>query len=64
MKPICAVANRSENVLGIILPSVQQQTNGVNLSFFATAFAVGILNGFAEVGKRFDIRKISSHLHK
>ena len=51
-------------MLGIILPSVQQQPNGVDCGVFAIAFAVDILNGFAEIGKRFDVGKMRSHLLK
>ena len=64
MKQICDLAHCSESVLGIILPSVQQQPNGVDCSVLAIAFAVDILNGFAETGKRFDVEKMRSHLFK
>ena len=64
MKQICDLAHCSESVLGIILPSVQQQPNGVDCSVLAIAFAVDILNGFAETGKRFDVGKMRSHLLK
>ena len=64
MKQICDLAHCSESVLGIILPSVQQQPNGVDCGVFAIAFAVDILNGFAEIGKRFDVGKMRSHLLK
>ena len=64
MKQICDLAHCSESVLGIILPSVQQQPNGVDCSVLAITFAVDILNGFSETGKRFDVRKMRSHLHK
>ena len=64
MKQICDLAHCSESVLGIILPSVQQQPNGVDCSVLAIAFAVDILNGFAETGKRFDVGKMRSHLYK
>ena len=64
MKQICDLAHCSESVLGIILPSVQQQPNCVDCGVFAIAFAVDILNGFAEIGKRFDVGKMRSHLLK
>ena len=64
MKQICDLAHCSESVLGIILPSVQQQPNCVDCGVFAIAFAVDILNGFAEIGKRFDVGKIRSHLER
>ena len=49
---------------GIILSRVQQQLNGVDCGVFAIAFAADILNGFAEIGKRFDVGKMRSHLLK
>ena len=58
------LAHCSENVSGIVLPSVQQHPNGVDCGVFAIAFAVDILNGFAEIGKRFDVGKIRSHLER
>ena len=64
MKQICDLAHWSESVLGIILPSVQQQPDGVVWSVFAVAFAVDILNGFAEIGKRFDVGTMRTHLLK
>ena len=64
MKLICDLAHCSESVLKIIPPSVQQQPNGVDCGVFAIAFAVDILNGFAEIGKRFDVGKMRSHLLK
>ena len=64
MKQICDLAHCSESVLGIILPSVQQQPNGVDCGVFAISFAFDILNGFAEIGKRFDVGKIRSHLER
>ena len=59
LKPIhtCDLAHCSESVLEIVLPSVQQEPNGVDCGVFAIAFAVDILNRFAEIGKRFDVRK-------
>ena len=59
MKQICDLAHCSESVLGIILLSVQQQPNGVDCRVF-----VDILNGFAEIGKRFDVGTMRSHLLK
>ena len=64
MKQICDLAHCSESVLGIILPSVQQQPNGVDCGVFAIAFPVDIINGFDEIGKRFDVGKMRSHLLK
>ena len=64
MKGICDLAHCSEGVLGIILPSMHQQPNGVDCGVFAIAFPVGILIGFPEVGKRFDVKKMKSHLLK
>ena len=64
MKQICDLAHCSESVLGIILPSVQQQANDVDCGVFAIAFAVAILNEFAEIGKRFDVGKMRLHLLK
>ena len=57
MKQICDLVHCSESVLGIILPSAQQQPNGVDCGVFAIAFAVDILSGFAEIRKRFDVKK-------
>ena len=64
MKKISDLAHCSESVLGIILPSVQQQPNGVDCGVFAIAFAVDILNGTAEIRKHFDVGKMRSHLLK
>ena len=61
MEQICDLAHCSESVLGIILPSVQQQPFGIDCSVFAIVFAV---NGFAETGKLFDVEKMRSHLFK
>ena len=61
---ICDLAHCSVSVLGIILPSVQQQPNGVDCSLLAIAFADDILNRSAETGKRFDVGKMRSHLLK
>ena len=52
MKGICDLTHCSESVLGIILPSMHQQANGVDCGVLAVAFPVDILNEFAEVGKR------------
>ena len=49
MKQICDLAHCSESLLGIILPSVQQQPNGVDCAVFAIAFAVDILNGLQKL---------------
>ena len=46
----------------LILPSMQQQANGVNCSVYAIAFAVDKLHEFAEIGKRFDVRKTRLNL--
>ena len=62
MKQICDLVHCSKSVLGIILSRVQQQPIGVDCGWFAIVFAVDILNGFAETGKRFDVRKMRSHL--
>ena len=43
---------------------MQQQPNGVDCGVFAVAFAVDILNEFAEIGKRFDVEKMRLHLLK
>ena len=43
---------------------MQQQPNGVACGVFAKAFAVDILNGFAEIGKRFGVGKMKLHLLK
>ena len=64
MKQICDLAQCSESFLGIILPSMQPQPNGVDCAVFAIVLAVDILNGFAEIGKRFDVGKMRSHLLK
>ena len=64
MNQICDLAHCSESVLEIILPSVQQQPNDVDCGVFAIAFAVDILNWFAEIGKRFDVGNMRSHLLK
>ena len=64
MKQICDLAHCSGSVLEIVPPSVQQQPNGVNCSVLPIAFAVDILNGLAETGKRFDVEKMRSHLLK
>ena len=64
MKQICDLAHCSESLLGIILPSVLQQPNGVDCGVFAIAFAAYILNAFAKIRKRFDIGKMRSHLLK
>ena len=64
MKQICDLAHCSESVQGIILPSVQQQPSGVDCSVFGIAFAADVLHGFAEIGKRFDVRKMMLHLLK
>ena len=45
----------------MILSSVLQQPAGVDYGVFVIAFAVNILNGFAETRKRFDVGKIRSH---
>ena len=62
MKLICDLAHCSESVLKIIPPSVQQQPNGVDCGVFAIAFGVDILNRFAEIGIRFDVGNMRSHL--
>ena len=62
MKQICDLANCSESILGIILSSVQQQPNGVTCGVFLIAFVFDILNGFAEIGKFFNVGKLRSHL--
>ena len=41
---------------------MHQQSNGVNCSVFAMAFAVDILHGFVEMGKRFVVETMRSHL--
>ena len=64
MKGICDLTHCSESVLGIILPSMHQKTNVVDCGLFAVAFPVDILNEFAEVGKRFDVRKMRLYLLK
>ena len=64
MKQICDLAHCSESVLGIILLSMQQQPTGVDCGVFAIAFAVDIVNGFADFGKRFNVGKMWSHLLK
>ena len=64
MKQICYLAHCSESVSGIILPSVQQQPNGVGCGAFAIAFAVDNLNGIAEIRKHFDVGKMRSRLLK
>ena len=43
---------------------MQQQRNGVDCGIFPAAFAVDILNGFAEIRKRFDVGKMRLHLLK
>ena len=43
---------------------MQQQTIGVDCGVFAVAFAVDVLNAFAETGQHFDVGKIRSHLLK
>ena len=43
---------------------MQQQPIGVDCGLFVRPFAVDILNGFAETGKRFDVGKMRSHLLK
>ena len=63
MKQICDLAHCSESVLGMILSSVLQQPAGVDYGVFVIAFAVNILNGFAETRKRFDVGKMR-HLLK
>ena len=62
MKQICDLANCSESVLGIILSSVQQQSNGVTCGVFLIVFGFDFLYGFAEIGKFFNIGKLRSHL--
>ena len=62
MKQICDLANCSEKVLGIILPSARQQLIDVDFGVFAIPFASDILNGFGVTGKRFDVGKMRSHL--
>ena len=57
MKKICDLAPCTEIVLGIILSSVQQHPIDVDCGVLAVAFAVDILNGFAETGKRFESEK-------
>ena len=64
MKGICDLTHCSESVLGITLPSMHQQPNGVDCGVFAVAFPVGILIGSPEVGKRFEVKKMRSHLLK
>ena len=64
MKKICNLPHCSKSVLGIILSSMQQQFIGVDYGVFAIAFAVNILNGFAETGKCFHVRKMRLHLLK
>ena len=64
MKGICDLTHCSESVLGITLPSMHQQPNGVDCGVFAVAFPVDLLNEFAEVGKRFDVRKMRLYLLK
>ena len=58
MKKICDLAHCRESVLGIILQSMQQQLNGVDCGVPANVFAV------TDIGKRFDVRKMRSHLLK
>ena len=43
---------------------MQQQPNGVDCGTLAIAFAADILNGFAEIGKRFDVGKMRLYLLK
>ena len=62
VKQICDLSHCSEMVLGIILSRVQQQPIGVDLGVFAIALNVGILNGFEETAKGFDVGKMRLHL--
>ena len=64
MKQICDLVHWGESVFGNILPSLQQQPIGVDCGAFAIAFAVDILNGFAETRKYFDVGKMRPHLFK
>ena len=43
---------------------MQQQPNGVDCGIFPAAFAVDILNEFAEIRKHFDVGKMRLHLLK
>ena len=48
----------------IIPPSVQQQPSSIDCRVFAIAFAFDNLNGFAEIGKSFEVGKMKLHLLK
>ncbi|XP_078692602.1 polycystin-1-like protein 2 [Branchiostoma floridae x Branchiostoma belcheri] len=59
-----AFADQERNVLTIILPEVQRQTNVVDCGLFAIAWAVDIAQGRDVSSIAYDNRKMRSHLKK